>query len=116
MEERQLNEKGVKTYIDRVIGYVWLVLGLAALVISVAAMFFWNFPILFIVILLMASGTAVTGLIIRFLPIAVAGFVGIMLSLACLVIQGLDQILIFAGVFLIMMVIPGHILYAKGRK
>lgn len=108
-------EKGVKTYIDRVVGYVWIVMGVTGFMISITAMFFWNLPILFIVILLMGSGTAITGLVIRFTPIAVAGFAGIVLSLACLFTQGTDQILVFAGLFLVMMVIPGHILYAKGR-
>lgn len=112
----QKHEKGVRTYIDRVIGYIWLVLGIAALVISVAAMFFWNFPILFVVILLMGSGTAITGLIVHFRPIIVAGFGGILLSLACLLVHGTNSILIFAGLFLLMMVVPGHILYAKGRR
>lgn len=109
-------EKGVKTYIDRVVGYVWLVMGLAGFMISVTAIFFWNLPILFIIILLMGSGTAITGLVIRFTPLAVAGFVGIALSLACLFMKGTEQILVFAAVFLVMMVIPGHILNAKGRK
>ncbi len=109
-------EKGVRTYVDRVVGYVWLVLGLAGFMMSITAMFIWNLPILFIIILLMGSGTAITGLIIRFLPIAIAGFTGIVLSLACLFIQGTGQILVFAAVFLVMMVIPGHILYAKGRR
>lgn len=109
-------EKGVRTYIDRVVGYVWLVLGLTGFMISIMAMFFWDLPILFIIILLMGSGTAITGLITRFLPIAVAGFTGIVLSLACLFTQGTGQILVFAAVFLVMMVIPGHILYAKGRR
>ncbi|SFK88125.1 hypothetical protein SAMN05216357_107144 [Porphyromonadaceae bacterium KH3CP3RA] len=110
------NEKGVKTYIDRVVGYVWIVMGVTGFMISITAMFFWNFPILFITILLMGSGTAITGLVIRFTPIAVAGFTGIVLSLACLFTKGIDQILVFAAVFLVMMVIPGHILYAKGRR
>lgn len=110
------NEKGVRTYVDRVVGYVWIVMGVAGFMISVTAMFFWNLPILFIVILLMAGGTAITGLVIRFTPIAVAGFAGIASSFACLFTQGIDQILVFAAVFLVMMVIPGHILYAKGRR
>lgn len=110
------NEKGVRTYIDRVVGYVWMVMGVVGFMVSVTAMFFWNMPILFIIILLMGSGTAITGLVIRFTPIAVAGFVGVILSLACLFTKGTDQILVFAALFLVMMVIPGHILHAKGRR
>lgn len=110
------DEKGVKTYIDRVVGYVWTVMGLTGFMISMVAIFFWNLPILFIIILLMGSGTAITGLVIRFTPIAVAGFLGLALSLLCLFTPGVNQILVFAAVFLVMMVIPGHILNAKGRK
>jgi hypothetical protein len=110
------NDTGVKTYIDRVIGYIWMVIGTAGFMMSITAMFFWDLPILFIIILLMSSGTAITGLVIRFTPIAVSGFAGIVLSFACLLTKGMDQILVFAAVFLVMMVIPGHILYAKGRR
>ncbi len=112
----QKNEKGVKTYVDRVISYIWLVLGIAGLITSVTAMLYWNLPILFIIILLMGSGTAITGLVIRFTPIAIAGFAGLALSLVCLFILGVNQILVFAAVFLVMMVIPGHILNVKGRR
>lgn len=110
------NEKGVKTYIDKVIAYIWIVLGVAGLLVSITATLFWSLPILFIIILLMGSGTAITGLVIRFTPIAVAGYMGILLAFVCLFTHGLNQILVFAAVFLVMMVIPGHILYAKGRK
>ncbi len=110
------HEKTVKTYIDKILAYVWTVIGFSGILVSITAMFFWNIHILFIIIILMGSGTAITGLIIRFKPIAIAGFVGLLLSLACLFTNGIDEILVFALVFLIMMVIPGHILYAKGRK
>jgi hypothetical protein len=45
-------KKAFKTYIDRVVGYVWIVIGVTGFMISITAMFFWNLPILFIVILL----------------------------------------------------------------
>lgn len=109
-------EKGVKTFVDKAVGYVWMVLGLSGLMTSLIAMFLWNMPILFFIILLMGSGTAITGLIIRFTPITIGGFVGILLSLACLFVDGSYQILVFAALFVVMMVIPGHILYAKGRR
>ena len=109
-------EKGIRTYIDKMIKYVWLVLGFTGFMTSLTAMLFGNLPILFIIILLMGSGTAITGLIIRFSPITVAGFAGILLSLACLFTPGTGQILVFAALFFVMMVIPGHILCVKGRK
>ncbi|HHU95991.1 MAG: hypothetical protein QM237_06775 [Bacteroidota bacterium] len=109
-------EKGVKTYIDKVIGYVWIVVGIAGLVVSASAIFLWSLPILFIVILMMGSGTAITGLIIKFRPIIFSGFAGILLSFLCLIVKGYESILLFALIFLVMMVIPGHILNWKGRS
>ncbi len=109
-------EKGVKTYIDKVVGYIWIGFGVAALLTSISAMFYWKIPILFIMLLMMATGTAITGLVIQFKPIAIAGFAGIMLSFVCLFTGGINQILVFAAIFLVMMVIPGHILNIKSRK
>lgn len=110
------NEKGVKTYIDKIIGYVWIVFGIAGFIVSASAIFFWNLPILFIVILMMGSGTAITGMIIKFKPIIFSGFAGIFLSFLCLIVKGYESILIFALIFLVMMIIPGHILNWKGRN
>lgn len=109
-------EKGVTTYIDKIIAYVWIVFGISGFVVSTSAIFLWSLPILFIVILMMGIGTAITGLIIQFKPIIYSGFAGIILSYLCLIIKGYESILVFAFIFLIMMVIPGHILYSKGRK
>lgn len=109
-------EKGIKTYIDKIIAYVWIAFGVGAIVVSTSAMFFWSLPTLFIVILMMGIGTAITGLIINFKPIVFSGFAGILLSYLCLLTKGYDAILVFALIFLVMMVIPGHILNWKGRK
>lgn len=103
------------TYIDKVISYVWIAFGVAGLVVPISTIFF-PLPILFIVVLLMGIGTAITGMIIKFKPIAIAGFAGILLSFLCLIVKGYEVILVFAAIFLVMMVIPGHILYWKGRK
>lgn len=113
---RRKHESGVRTYIDKVLGDVWMVVGFAGFLISVTAIFYWQLPILFLIVLLMGCGTAITGLVIRFKPIAISGFAGLFLSMACLFVPGYNQILAFAAVFLVMMVIPGHILYAKGRS
>ncbi|MDO5664204.1 MAG: hypothetical protein Q4G63_02970 [Bacteroidia bacterium] len=109
-------EKGVKTYIDRIIAYVWIVFGIAALVVSTSAMFLWSLPILFIMVLMMAAGTSITGLIIQFRALIFSGFAGILLSYLCLIIKGYESILVFALIFLVMMVIPGHVLNYKSRK
>ena len=49
----------VRTYVDRIIGYVWTVFGLSAFLLSCVAVFWWDIPILFTILLLMGMGTAV---------------------------------------------------------
>ncbi len=105
----------VRTGIDRAISHVWAVLGTACLLASVSS-FFIVLPILFIVILLMASGTAITGLIIRSRILSAAGFVGLMLSVSFFFVQGIDQCLVFAAIFLFTMVVPGHMLRRREIK
>ncbi len=106
-----------KNYIDKIISYVWLVIGVSAFIPSFASAFMSGFPILFLVILLISIGTAITGLIIKFTPLIIAGFAGMFLSVLCLALRNsYDSILIFAALFLIVQVIPGHILNYKSRK
>ena len=50
-------KKGVTTYIDKVIMYVWIVIGIAAFIPAPAATIMEGFPILFIVTLLISIGT-----------------------------------------------------------
>ncbi|MFR5768410.1 MAG: hypothetical protein ACLUFW_10975 [Alistipes sp.] len=59
----------VYTFIDRVIGQVWLVMGLTAWFVSLLSVFGdMPVPILFVILLMMGMGTAITGLVIRFCP------------------------------------------------
>lgn len=115
--------KGVVTYVDQVINNVWLVMGTAGFMVSMVSIvagfttsFRLNFPILFCIILLMGMGTAITGLAIKFKPIIWCGFISMGLSYLCFFFRGIDSILIFALVFVVMMVIPGHIVNAKAKK
>ncbi len=103
---------GARTYFDRVVGYVWWVCGSAGFLVSLLSSFF-PLPVLFMIILIMGMGTALTGLVIRFPVCAVTGFVSMALSLLCLIFGGIDGILVFAAVFVVMMIIPGHILQHK---
>ena len=97
-------QKMARTYIDRILGYVWTVFGLGGFLITWVAIFYWSLPVLFIILLIMGMGTALTGLI------------GALSSLGCLFIHGFDQILLFALAFIFMMVIPGHFLNYKVKK
>lgn len=109
-------EKVATTYIDRVVGNVWLVFGVSAFIIVAAQILYAKFPILFTMGLLMGMGTTITGLIIKFKPLTFAGSVGMALSFFCLTVSYPTVILVFALLFLVMMVIPGHILNYKSGK
>lgn len=108
----------VRTPIDRVLSHIWTVLGVAGLIVTIAS-FMRPIPVLFIIVLLMGSGSSISGLILRLQAITVAGCAGIAFSLLFLIVQGIDQCLIFAAIFLVMMVIPGHIMqyqYSKNQS
>lgn len=107
-------EAVVKTYVDRVVNYIWIVFGAAAFLISTAA-FIMPVPILFVILLLMGMGTILTGMVIQFKVAVVCGILGALASLGCLWVAGIDQLLVFAAAFVFMMIIPGHVLNATAK-
>ncbi|NCB19653.1 MAG: hypothetical protein EOM61_08550 [Bacteroidia bacterium] len=110
-------KKSVVTFVDKTISKIWIVLGMCALLLSLYMMVDYSaYPILFVMALLINAGVAMSGLIIRFRPISVAGFAGILFSFLILMIPGLDKILVFAAFSVIMLIIPGHILNATSKK
>lgn len=113
---QQNNNGYVKTYIDKVINKIWTVFGIAGLFICIPPFLGLHFPILFSVVLLMGMGTALTGLVIKFKPCIFGGFISMALSYLFLIIHGLDSCIIFASVFIPMMIIPGHILNYKSSN
>jgi len=111
--------KGVRTYIDKVIFYIWLVLGCTGLLISCLCIFhvMWSFPILFVIIIIMGMGAILTGLVSGFKPFVIGGILGILVGIAQHIISGYDiTMLLFAFAFVIMMIIPGFILNYRARK
>lgn len=111
------NKKGAVSLPGRFIGNVWIVIGIVAGLLSLYMLIDYKaFPILFIMALLINTGVAISGLIIKFKPVIVAGFLGILLSFVILMISGLNQILIFSSFSIIMLIIPGHILNSASRK
>lgn len=123
-----------RTEIDRIVNALWIVCSLALVPI-----FLFSFlhglsyrPSLFALItLVMAIGTAATGLIVRSKVYTVAGFLA-MAGTAAIALwdfylkqlpdpQQIDcrmlnnEILIFAAIFVVMMVIPGHIINRRSR-
>lgn len=106
----------VRTFVDKVVNYVWLICGGTVVIASITPTFGARMPILFVVALVIGIGTTLTGAITKVALLKVTGVIGILTSFALFWIQGLSPILFFAGIFLVMMVIPGHILYVKGRR
>ncbi|MEG1982830.1 MAG: hypothetical protein RR037_03775 [Alistipes sp.] len=112
---KKRQNKEVSTYVDRIVGYIWISIGIVAFVHSMLA-FFITIPILYIIVVLMGLGTALTGWVTRFSPCTLVGlFSAIVLAPLFLFVQGIDTCLIFAAVFIVMMVVPGHILNYKNR-
>ncbi|MDR3119564.1 MAG: hypothetical protein LBU44_09180 [Mediterranea sp.] len=115
--KKEKRKPHANTYIDRIIGYIWAVLGIAGFMLSMISIFFYvKFPILFIIALIMGIGTALTGMVIRFKPLIYSGIAGMILSVVFLFVAWKIQLLVFAALFLFMMVIPGHILNHAARK
>ena len=116
----QLGLKQVKTkksYFEKVIEQVWMVLGFVSFGLGVACMFLPNaFSILFLISLIIGMGITLTGCIADYKPYIGFGIAGILLSFLCLVVKGEEQILVFAAIFVVMMIIPGHLLNRDVRK
>ncbi|WP_300703885.1 hypothetical protein [Bacteroides sp.] len=110
------NQKMAKSYIDRILGYVWTVFGLSGFLISCTSIFYWSLPILFIILLMMGMGTALTGLIVNMKVVTIGGTLGALSSLGCLYVDKFEQILIFAFAFIFMMIIPGHYLNRVAKE
>ena len=125
-----------KSYVDRSISIVWTVFGLSFGMIFIAALVYHT-SILYLTALMMGMGTVITGKICRHKVLAWAGKAGVVLSLLfpawhllmreygiALRDSGIAnieavlyiEIVIFALIFLIMMVIPGQILYARAKN
>lgn len=101
---------------DRIIGAVWLTIGLSSLMLTVVAMV-KPIAILFIILVIMGIGTSITGWVSRFRPFTVAGLVTILvLAPATLWVVGMDQILLFAAAFVVLMVIPSHIVNRRLKQ
>lgn len=123
-----------RTEIDRIVNSLWLVCTLSLIPVFILCLFHgWSYrPSLFALItLVMSIGSTATGLIVRSRIYTTAGLLG-MVGTAAIALwdyylnqlpdpQRIDscmlnnEILIFAVVFLVMMVIPGHIINYRTR-
>lgn len=115
---RSTAEGTVTTFVDRVIGQIWLVLGIVAFIVTALTLATsLNPPILFLIVLLMSIGCALSGLVCRFTPFVVSGFVGIALSPFFLFgFAPAWNAALFAAAFVAMMIVPGHILCYRSNR
>lgn len=105
----------VVTYVDRVIKYIWIVLGITGFILSSISIVH-NLQILFVIVLIMGIGTTLTGLVISFRPLVISGVMGMILSVVLSFLSWKTQLPVFSIIFFLMMVIPGHYLNYKARK
>lgn len=113
---RKQTYTGAKNYIDRIIGYIWTVFGYVALILSFLT-FVQPIQILFIIALLMSMAATLTGLVSKFKPLVICASLGIVLSFIFPFIDGrMEQFPLFAVIFILNMIIPGHILHQEMKK
>ena len=117
MLKKKEKEEKVVTFVSKTIAKIWIVIGICALLLSLFMTINpMAFPILFVMALIINAGVALSGLVLEFKPISIAGFLGIFLSFGLLMIPGIEQILVFASFSIIMLIIPGHILNSASNK
>lgn len=115
-------KKPVLTHLDKAVNYVWTVFAIASVVCAVfafSASAITGKPLinnLFTIGLMAGMATAVTGLMIKFKPVTVGGFVGIAMSFIILFFDNIWQFPIFAAIFLVAQVVPGHMLNSACKK
>ncbi|MDL2221602.1 hypothetical protein LJC35_03505 [Parabacteroides sp. OttesenSCG-928-N08] len=113
--KREEKRPRASTYVDKVINYIWIVLGITGFLLSSVSILH-RLPILFIIVLIMGIGTTLTGMIVRFRPLVVSGIVGMLLSVVLSFLGWKTQMPVFASIFIVMMIIPGHYLNYKSRQ
>lgn len=108
----------IKSPISTAVSRIWLAVGLLALPFSLATFFIHipGFNILFFIAFFMAIGTLITGILLRSATLQVCSCIAMPAPVAILFCHSNEQILIFAAAFLVMMVIPGHIMLYKRAK
>lgn len=115
-------QKAAKSYIDKVLMQVWMILGLVCMMIVLMATNTERFEVILpLCAVVMSLGSIITGCIIRytmFLVFPVLGLVWGMKSLFDALTQGTSYVslLWFVAIVVFAMIIPGHILNYRARK
>lgn len=117
-----------KSYLDRSVSAVWTVLGLSSWIAFVV--FFDNASAFyFLIAFMMGIGTTISGAICRQRPLIICGALSIVMSVLFPMKNWLvinyqitepaifyADILIFAAIFVVMMIVPGHIFMHRAKK
>lgn len=99
----------VKSYIDRTIDYVSILFIVVCSTVAITSI--WTtFPVLFMEGMLSSMWIIIIGLLIKYKPVIWGGILGIMAAHSLLFISNtISQIPIFAAIFIISIIIPGHL-------
>ncbi len=125
------NEPSARNYIDRIVSMIWMVMGLSFAWLLVGAVVYGG-SISYLTVVLMGIGTVLTGCVIKHRITAICGWVAMCASLifpAVIYIKSKSdaiesiseawiwgELILFAAIFLVMMVVPGHILNHKYNR
>lgn len=123
-----------KSYLDRSVSAVWVTFGISYLFIYIAALVYHT-NIFFLTAIMMGMGTVISGAICRHKILTISGTSGMVLSLLFpvrhvifenMTAEGVQvslneyvifsDYIIFALIFTIMMVIPGHVLLNRAKQ
>jgi len=106
----------VKTWVDRVMGYVWMAIVLALFVtLGVASRIGWEVSYPFL-ILLYGVGTFISGGIMQFRPLIAGGILCWVISAVAFFVSFDIQLLLLACALLVSYIVPGHILRHQYSK
>ncbi len=108
--------KNKTTYIDRVVTNLWILSAVAIFIACSPTIIYPELESLFFTIIILGMATTLTGLILRIRTITTAGAITMLISPVMLWLEGADRILPFAAIFLLIFVIPGHILNNKSKN
>jgi hypothetical protein len=102
----------VKTYIGRIIGYLWLGYG-----ISVSLLFFAkkDFGIYFtpVILILVAFAIFISGIAFKFKPLIIGAIICWICAAITFRFQSMEQLLINAFAITVGYIIPGHLIYSQ---
>lgn len=124
-------EPSARNYIDRIVSMIWVVIGLSFAWLFVGTVVF-GCSISFLTVVVMGIGTVLTGCVIKHRTTAICGWAAMCASLIFPIVYFImaksgsasaisevwiwGELIVFALIFLLMMVIPGHILNHKYNK